>query len=262
MKLLFNLFRLLTIFSFILVSCDVSENATNNSSIKYLNKKIVNVNYNNVPDSIKTLYKKYAGTLALRELQSDAKLKETLVTIPNEYIELFYNSLILVYKATNIPARNIVVEDYAISVFPSPETKYIVIGVDTTFAWVKMWKNDSLLTGNLKVDSLTTNYQLSFYGFYNWPWSVSFILQAAQPINILALSQRFKGIDGVKEVYPDGIIGDGSNIAASITDNYVQLDYSYGFGDCPSGCISRHYWHFRVYYTGTVEYIGESGDSL
>ena len=35
MKLLFNLLRLLTIFSFVFVSCNISENETNNNNIKY-----------------------------------------------------------------------------------------------------------------------------------------------------------------------------------------------------------------------------------
>ncbi|MFH0733123.1 MAG: hypothetical protein V1773_01575 [bacterium] len=262
MKLLVNLVRLLTIFSLVFVSCNISDNGTNNSSIKYLNKKINNVTYTNVPDSIKILYKEFAGTLALREIQSDAKLRETLVKIPDEYIQLFYNALIQVYNSANIPARNIVINDYSISVFFAPESHYLLVDVDTTFNWVKQWMKDSLNSGNLKVDSLTTNYGLSIYRSYNWAWSYNFLLKAAQPINIIALCQLFKGVEGVKQVYPDGVTGDGNNIIAAITDEYVTLDYSYGFGDCPAGCISRHYWHFLVYYDGIVEYIGESGDPI
>ncbi|HEV2670300.1 MAG TPA: hypothetical protein VGU74_04355 [Gemmatimonadales bacterium] len=69
----------------------------------------------------------------------------------------------------------------------------------------------------------------------------------------------FGAITGVRFAEPDGLIGDGNNIAGSIEDARVLLDYSVGYGDCPAGCTGRRFYHFAVHDEGTVDYLGASG---
>jgi hypothetical protein len=98
------------------LGCD-NENSNQSLKSKYVNKKIENVNYSNIPDSILNLYQNYAGIIAVREMQNDPKLYESTIEIPSELKALFYNSLCQVYNATYLNARDIVIEQYKIGVF-------------------------------------------------------------------------------------------------------------------------------------------------
>src|SRR5947207_492604 len=80
-----------------------------------------------------------------------------------------------------------------------------------------------------------------------------------EPINIIALAQLFSGISGVRFAEPNGVVGDGNDITGSVEDSRVLLDYSVGYGDCPSGCIGRRFYHFAVHDDGTVDYLGATG---
>ena len=40
--------------------------------------------------------------------------------------------------------------------------------------------------------------------------------------------------------------GDGNKITMIRNANEIVLDFSYGYGDCPSGCIYRRHWVFKV----------------
>jgi hypothetical protein len=77
-----------------------------------------------------------------------------------------------------------------------------------------------------------------------------------------ALSERFSHINGVQEAYPGGLVSGRNGISATLGDDFVELRYSFGYGDCPAGCIHRHYWTFRVYEDGRVTFEGESGDPI
>ncbi|HPN37148.1 MAG TPA: hypothetical protein PL041_02010 [Melioribacteraceae bacterium] len=242
------------------LGCDKNENQTQRS--KYLNKKIDNVNFSNIPDSILSLYQNYAGILAVREMKLDPKLYESVVEIPSEIKNLLFNSLCQVYNANYLSARLTVIEQYKIGVYPNPETKNFLIEIDTSEAWVKTLILNHTYSGNQKFDSLTNRYNLKFSNYFNFIGFNGFSYYSESQINLNALFYQLKDIKGIKNAFADNSLGDGSNITAEVFDDFVELIYSFGFGDCPSGCIYRHYWKFRVYYDGIVEYLYEWGDPL
>jgi hypothetical protein len=75
--------------------------------------------------------------------------------------------------------------------------------------------------------------------------------------NLNVVSKEWLLIQGVGQVELSGGVGDGSYIIAEeVTPSYVKLVYSYGYGDCPSGCINRRNWAYKVYYNCDVEFAG------
>jgi len=72
---------------------------------------------------------------------------------------------------------------------------------------------------------ISTLLHLDFEGFYN-----SEVLAAIYLI------------DGVDIANPDDPLGDGPDIEA----DPPFYTFSYGWGDCASGCTSEHYWEFEV----------------
>lgn len=63
--------------------------------------------------------------------------------------------------------------------------------------------------------------------------------------------------EGITLAEPNHYIGDGDHIAV----HWPYYIFSYGWGDCPAGCICRHYWRFYVD-ADDVVLVEEYGDEL
>lgn len=248
-----------TLSIFLLFCCDITD--SEEEQIDWTKGKvIVTANDSDIPDSVRSWYQEDAARLALRDVHAIESAKKTLIEIPVNLIKLYYNGSVHVYNATSLAARDSVVEIYIIHTFPHPETHSLIVAVDSTKDWVNAWKNGERLTGNSKIDRLMETYDLQLDRYYRWPWSHSAVLRALTPLNILALAPQFQNIEGVHYAEPNGYGGDGNDIIAAIESDFLKCEYSVGYGDCPSGCIYRHFWTFHINYDGSVEFVVSFGD--
>jgi hypothetical protein len=240
---------------FFLQSCDTVESED-------CNKQITPGDDALIPDSVKALLKEDASILALRDVHSDPSSKDNLVILPEDIVESYYRGFVHIYNSDSISARDSVIEMYKVHAFRYPETHSIIVSVDSTKDWVSAWRNGQRLTGNQHIDYLMETYVLQLYRYYHWPTAHVAVLHSEEAINILALSKKFEPIEGVFYAEPNGVIGDGDDIKGSIESEYLMFEFSEGWGDCPAGCIHRHYWVFHVMFDGTVEFIRSYGDPL
>ncbi len=212
-----------------------------------------------VPDELRVLYREDAARLALRELLARPGGYGD-IAITAELIDTYYAALIEVFNADGLGARDTVVDVYSIHTFGLPETHRLMLQASADQEWVQRLVNGELPTGNARVDRLLEDYGLSLD--WKYPLSTSnemlIVLRSTATLNIAALAHLFEGIAGIRYSEPDGMGGDGNDIRASRADS-ILLDYSFGYGDCPSGCIGRRFYHFAVHDDGTVEYLGASG---
>ena len=215
-----------------------------------------------VPDSVKQTYKMDAERLALRDIQTDVTKKSTLIKIPTGLVDLYFNGLLHIYHAENVAEQENVVKVYNIHTLHRPEIKHLLVAVDTTVQWVKMWQEGYRFTGNVQIDKLLSEYKLDLNKYHRWENRHLVELEAENALNILALSQKFIGIDGVIYAEPNNVVGDGNDISAFRKSDYVVYEYSLGYGDCLAGCIHKHYWTFRVSYNGNVEFVNSYGSPL
>ena len=215
-----------------------------------------------IPDSIKSLMKEDASHLVLREIYSDPFKKENVAFLPKDLVETYYEGFVHIYNAKFLSARNQVIEDYKIHTFCDVEMHYLSVSVDSSKEWVKAWCNGNRFTGNEQVDSLIETYNLQLYRVYQWFDYVTASLYSDSAVNVYAISKKFKPIDGVRYAEPDGCAGDGNDITGGIESEYIEYNFSHGWGDCPAGCISRHFWKFNVRFDGTVVFITSYGDPL
>jgi hypothetical protein len=75
-----------------------------------------------------------------------------------------------------------------------------------------------------------------------------------------AVALEFLTVPHVGSANVSLMIGDGGYIwVDTITSTYADLVYSHGWGDCPSGCMYRRNWSFRVGHDCTVDFIGSTG---
>lgn len=205
-------------------------------------------------------YYEDAARLALRELGKAGDLADAPVELPGELVDSFYQALVLVYNAVALPARHAVVEQYNIHTFRWPDLHSLILGVDSTQAWVKALQRGEPLTGTLQIDQLLQEFDLHLSHFSQRLQLL--VLYSQKLLNMAALAKYFTVIEGVRHATPEVIGGSGNDIAAFADKAYLQLDYSLGFGDCRAFCTQRHFWKFRIYSNNLVEFAGEGGDPL
>lgn len=206
-------------------------------------------------DEIIAQYKNDADRLASRiDMYSNIIISEPL---SNKIM----NALLAVYNATALPARDSVVTMFNIHTFPYPVLNSFSIVADTTYSWVTQLKKNIIPTGYKKIDSLLSLYNLQYNGFYQ-PYSnnkIYLYFKTEKNYNLRPLIQVFReSVPGVIGGEVSGYLGDGNDISIELKSNHIELIYSFGFGDCPVGCIYRWYWAFIVYPNCDVEYIGST----
>ncbi len=133
-----------------------------------------------------------------------------------------------------------------------------MLKADSTSKKIKSWLQDGY-TGNSFLDDLIYEYKITIDSvsptLYNYNSEIG--------INHAALASELKRLSFVSDARASSCIGDGSQIEIiDYTSDFIHFIFSYGWGDCPSGCIKRHYWEIGVYGSGIVELINESGDRL
>ena len=200
-------------------------------------------------DSVRQQYQDDAAQLAVRFVQQRA-LEDDSVTLPDDRVQLFYNALVHVYAAEQVEGHH---EITSIHTFPHYNTHEIIVAVDTTVGWTEAWQAGERLTGQSDVDALLEAYDLSVE--YKAGPSHA-LVRSETPINPVAMSQQFEGIAGVEYAEQNGYGGDGNDIEATVDETSVLLTYSRGSGDCPSGCIHRATWTYRVDEDGSVDFVG------
>ncbi|MBN2541621.1 hypothetical protein JXI42_02040 [bacterium] len=217
------------------------------------------VDDDDIPLEIRTWYYEDAARLAL----IDVLVREpSLIEIPEELIDLYYNGLLYVYNATELVARDSVVDIFNIHTFGDPVMYQFIVSVESSADWADAWAEGERLTGYSPIDNLMEAYDIQLVSFSDWGTMRYGVLSTIKPYNIIALCYEFASIPGVRYAEPNGLAGDGNRLTGSIETEYISLTYSYGWGDCMAGCISRHYWEFHVYYDGEVEFDRSYGDVI
>jgi hypothetical protein len=102
-------------------------------------------------------------------------------------------------------------------------------------------------------DSLNAIYG-PIEGEYYSGWSRSLTLRFVLPYYPDSLADIYRLAEGVERTSVNGTVGDGSRLAV----NFPSYRFTYGWGDCPSGCIYYHTWVFNVT-DDSVVLVSESG---
>ncbi len=216
-------------------------------------------------DSIIAKYKEDADRLALRRVNSMNYTYIDSINIPEQLSDTILKAIIAVYNATTIPARDSVITMLDIHSFPIPEVKSVLVSADPGLAWMQQLQNNIIPTGNSTIDSLMEKYYLIMNSYHTWSNLLSYHsveFKSDSSYNMLMLANKFETIPDVMYASAINIPGDGNDITDSIYPNFVELVFSLGWGDCPSGCTARRYWKFHVFHDCSVSYLGSYGNLL
>ena len=215
-----------------------------------------------LPDSVAQQYVEDAALLAFqitRGVEGDA----ASIVLPDPLRETLQNALGHVWHRSDLPVRDSVVVQFDIHPRLQFSIHSLLIRVETEADWIQAWVDWEIVTGNAEVDQITQEWALTLEEPLdpNDPFPIA-RLYSEEARNLLSLSSEFEGIEGVRYAYPVQYLGDGNTIEVAPRGNAIELLYSKGFGDCPSGCTGRHYWRFSVAVDGSVEFLESYGSPL
>jgi hypothetical protein len=178
-------------------------------------------------------------------------------------VDSIHRSLIAIYELTS-PARDSVFDVYDIHGWT--EGMYeSVVDIDAGAPWLDAWRQGSVATGDLAVDSILEPLDVwsveprerAFYG------DRAFLLQFRVPVNWWILDERLTRSPYVDRVSPRLLqLGGGHYVALERGDGQWLFRFSIGWTDCPSGCADRYEWRFEVNDDGSARFVGGSGDPI
>jgi hypothetical protein len=216
-------------------------------------------------DSIVEKYQDDADVLTLRKFYENDLPWADSIEIPDEHSDTVLNALLSVWNAEGLAARDTIVDMLDIHSRELYAVNLIYVGADSTLAWMQELESGSLPCGNDTLDSLITRYSLDIVEYLKDDYDILHWARfdGAINLNMGPLGRLIKPIYGVQ--YVDTLVNtvlDGDRIDCSINSEFIELIYSYGWGDCLNGCMYRRYWEFRVYYDCSVEFIDSYGNAL
>lgn len=190
--------------------------------------------------------------LALRlALDSDDSYDE--VYPPADIADAIEKAILLIYNNPELEGWEEVFKEHQISPLPSPQMYELSVGVEDTTGWPQPWFEGERLTGKEEVDKLMLEFEFGVKRTSENLRSVT--LRADQPLNLKPVGGLFEEVDGVRYAEPNSALGDGDDIQIWADGDILHFEFSHGWGDCPSGCINRKTWEYRVSPQGDVEFV-------
>ena len=214
-------------------------------------------------DTITNFYLEDAKKLNFRFIHRSNNTYKDSIALNRSITNNFHGALLAVYNATNMPARDSIVTLLNIHC-TDPYMHDILIRADSTLQWMKNIRDNVIPTGYNTIDSLLNKHYLKKFAYVSSIFGsfANLILKSDTALNTLALERFVKTLPGVQTAAYDFRGLDGSNIEDTVNSSFHWFRYSYGWGDCNSGCYFHKYWQFRVHNDCSVEYGGSYGFPL
>ncbi len=152
----------------------------------------------------------------------------------------------LVYNL-NSPESNTVFNVYNIHALRCYSLNSIGLNVDVTAPEIINLVNGNIPTGNNALDNILTNYEFdSIKTAYSYPDFHWLSIYTKNSYNLKPLIKALEEIPSIFIAENNGGCLDGNNIDIERKMNKATIDFSIGRDDCPSGCIYRRHWIFRI----------------
>ena len=234
--------------------------------------RMVSADASSLPAELRDQYHEDAARMALRLLAVDGPLEDQPVAIPRSLHRDLFRALVHVHNAHDLPARDTIVHVIPMSTFPDINVHRISLGFDETAGWPRDWRDGVASTEKASLDRLIALFSLEMTSFHDRGGTrTSAWLAAPEPINTLALAQRFRGHEGIRYAESSGAEGTSIDIQATRAAPWGWvLEYSIPWhnhtwrrcGGFERSCNRLRTWSFRVDHDGTVTYLGAAGDEI
>lgn len=215
------------------------------------------IQQSNVSDSLFHILLDDAKLLCLNIYAIEEKSEIYDIEIIDSHIGPIIAALQMVHQDSLLAAAA-AIRDYDIHALCPIHLHQGRLKADSTSLEIKSWLQNGY-SGNSTLDELIYENNIILDSIS----PTSYKYHSELGINHIAFASSLKNLDFIIDANASSCIGDGSQIETiNYTSDFIHFIFSYGWGDCPSGCIKRHYWEIGVYGSGIVELIAESGDKL
>ena len=217
------------------------------------------------PIEIKNFYRESAYNMAYDNIyQNNLSAKDSII-VPESLAQERMEKLIAVYNSSS-KERDTIVDLLAINYQNHAWCPYlhtVIFGSAQGLKWAENLNRNIFPTGNTALDSLINRFEFTLKSTVELPQAkkYGFTLTTEKFINpelIIPLFEKVKELEYPNSL-PDGV-GDGDIITDSTINDYTLITYSYGMGDCPSGCTERRYWEFKVDHNCEATFVRSYGD--
>lgn len=198
-----------------------------------------------IPQSFKDDYQKDINHLAVRVMQNDQHLSDS-IRIPHALKDTIARAMAAVYNA-NQPVTDSLFNHFQIQTFPKPTINQIRLGIDSSvFKALSFNEGDSTI-GIQDIDNKLKRYQFYITAINNASTHPTVTLKTNNYLNLIPLTEKLGRHPATRNVAPLGWEGDGDDIQYESHPNYQQLNFKLKWGDCPAGCINERVYQFKIY---------------
>lgn len=201
-----------------------------------------------------------AKILALREIVSTNSIYIDSTLIPSSYYMPILNDLGAIHQSSVFGAIDTIFNRYNIHIELQYDMQELPFLMDTSAYWAKNWYNGNLLSGNGKIDSIVSKYNLTIkkptapYSPGDYTYSSSFLFP--EILNYKGLKKEFSVVNGFHLNISKALVF-GNEIIMKDFGNYRE----YTFEKCFGGggwdvCYAVIDWTFRVDNNCIVTYVG------
>ena len=203
-------------------------------------------------------FKRDAARLVLRMDAEQEDLRYGDINIGQNRIDHFYDILTKIYRQDET-ARTIA--KCNIHTFPNVSIDYFVVIYKKDTPWAAPLKDDIAETNNAQFNRLMEMHNLSIVEHQKWTDTRDAVtIRSRNPLNITALANEFRNIDGVEDIdmgVPEIM---GNDIELTRTPTGFRLDYILKVGGGIGGeTLQTHTWSWSISNDGEVKFIEEKG---
>lgn len=211
-------------------------------------------------DSITKLWKKEATRLTLRRTYKIAGTYKDSVKPDPALQQRYLKALLAVYNATSIAETDTLFKQLFVRTRPDPEMHRLRVNASATLSWMIELFNNQAPTTNPVISNLMLKYNMSYLYLQSVNNDVV-VFMPDSALNLPVLIPQYLS-QGAISATNEATFDDTRDITDSLTSNFVQLTYSYGWTNCNDGCDYRRTSTFKVYNDCSVEFLGTTGVSL
>lgn len=203
-------------------------------------------------------FRRDAARLVLRMDAEQEDLRYGNINIAEARIDHFYDMLRKVYMQDET-ARSIA--KCNVHTFPNVSIDYFVVVYKKDTPWAAPLKDDIAETDNAKFNKLLEMHDLSIVEHQKWTDTQDAItIRSRNPLNITALANEFRNIEGVQDIDMGQPEIMGNDIKIRRTPTGFRLDYILKVGGGIGGeAIQNHTWSWSIDDDGNVKFIEEKG---
>lgn len=219
----------------------------------------ITIGQNELPASLIRQYKRDASRMALRLEAEKEDLRYSSIFIPKDKTNAIYTVL------ANIWTKNETAKSIArcnVHTFPNPSIDNFIVIYKRQAEWAAPLRQGTNETTSPEINRLLSLYGLSIDKHVQWNETLDAItIRSRELLNMTALSQEFRNINGVVDIDMNIPKVAGNDIKIVRVSGGWEVEYIMRFG-AYAGDPKVHYWRFKASDNTTVSLLKEGGDPI